>query len=488
MLKAISDAFCRSLSIKTYVALWCGSVMVSCVVLACAGYVGQARLDRMTSRIFTDAKGVGAGRLVQSALLAERRQGLLWRATHDPKHRAQRDADLAEAEQVARTLHAYATSDHEKRLVHDLLAKLSVFRSQSIADPPPPIKEVSAMADELLGAADAYLDQNRLQMDETAAHAQRLHAAVDRWLIRLVSFVVVLLVLGSMGLISRIVRPALDLSDVAAAFGGGDLAARATVIRDDELGSVARTFNSMAEDIANREAARLEFVATVVHDLKNPLVTIGGAARMLRQGTLPLDRQARWLDRIIGQVTRMEHLALDLMDTVQVETGRLSLNTVPLDLAELVQAIHCVETESCATDRLALEAVGECQVLGDRSRLERVVHNLISNAVKYSLPEAAIHLRIERRGDEALLAVQDQGVGIPAEDLEAIFQPFGRARHTQAMAAGTGLGLCVVKAIIEAHEGRVAVLSEVGVGTVVEVWLPLLLDDSPEELRSAEAS
>jgi signal transduction histidine kinase len=123
--------------------------------------------------------------------------------------------------------------------------------------------------------------------------------------------------------------------------------------------------------------------------------------------------------------------------------------------------------------RIALEQQDACTVLGDAGRIARVVMNLISNAVKYSPVGTCVTVRVARNEPFAVLSVSDEGPGISPEDLKVIFQPFGRGRSADTMAEGTGMGLYVVKQIVEAHGGRIEVYSTLGKGTTFHVRLPL---------------
>jgi signal transduction histidine kinase len=114
-----------------------------------------------------------------------------------------------------------------------------------------------------------------------------------------------------------------------------------------------------------------------------------------------------------------------------------------------------------------------CVIQGDAHRIERVVMNLLSNAVKYSPPDAPVTLQVQKEDSQAVMTVSDQGPGIAKDDLQVLFQPFGRGRSAAALAEGTGMGLYVVKQIVEAHGGRIDVQSELGHGATFRVRLPL---------------
>ncbi len=269
-------------------------------------------------------------------------------------------------------------------------------------------------------------------------------------------------------------------------FGQGNPSARAAVLHDDELGALARTFNNMADDIANREKDRLQFVAMVVHDLKNPALAIDFGARMLReslgsgQATEPQEI-ASMLDDISEEAKRLRTIIRDLTDDIQVASGRFSVNKERVDLCTLVRRLIQSQAQAFAGHRIVVENGQPCTVLGDADRLERVVQNLVSNAVKYSPPNTQVTVRIEKKEPFVLLAVSDQGRGISAEDQKILFQPFGRGRSADRLAEGSGMGLYVVKQIIEAHGGQIAVQSEPGRGTTFQIKLPLAAEGDRDE-------
>ena len=303
--------------------------------------------------------------------------------------------------------------------------------------------------------------------------AKGLQNAVHTWSIALSAGTVVLLVAGSWVVIRRMMRPAFALTKAAAAFGSGDFSAKAPVLHEDEMGSLARTFNNMAADIADRENNRLQFVAMVVHDLKNPLLAVEMSGRLLRRSVENEQERNSYLDAIDGEVKRMRGIVRDLTDDIQVSSGRFAVRKGPVELTALARQLVQTQAEAFSTHEIVLQTSGECTVLGDAGRLERVVQNLISNAVKYSAPGKRVAVRVEVKDQFAVLSVSDEGPGIREEDLRVIFQPFGRGRSADAFAEGTGMGLYIVKQIVEAHGGQVEVESELGHGSTFRVSLPL---------------
>jgi signal transduction histidine kinase len=240
----------------------------------------------------------------------------------------------------------------------------------------------------------------------------------------------------------------------------------------------------MADAIRDRESDRLTFVATVAHDLKNPLVIVGGAAHLLQTKKVPPDQQDEWLGRILRNSRQMESMVTGLLDGVQSLTGRLHLEREEVDLLQLCTDV-VRDWSAVAKPQghvLRCEGNDNCLVRGDRKRLERVLINLLSNAVKYSPDGSEIVVSIWKQGTSVRLAVTDQGEGMTPEDAERVFQPFTRLEHTRSMASGTGLGLVSVKKIVEAHGGTVRLRSERGNGTTVEVWLKALEGEGAQRI------
>ena len=283
------------------------------------------------------------------------------------------------------------------------------------------------------------------------------------------------LMAGGIELWARVFGPLLHVSRAAKSFGAGDLSARVAIERADEIGELAQNWNAMAASIEAREAERLRFVAALAHDLKNPLMVVGMAATMMREkpGKFTEAQRDDWLEKISRNARRMEAMIADLTNAVQSQTGALQLQLAPLDLAQIAR--ECADEIRLAYPNHPLEVTGASalEINGDRARLERVIANLLSNAAKYSAAGAPIEVDLQARQNTAILSVRDAGAGISPADLKRLFTPFVRLERTEKMASGTGLGLATTKKIIEAHGGKLEVESEVGVGSIFRVVLPL---------------
>jgi two-component system phosphate regulon sensor histidine kinase PhoR len=224
---------------------------------------------------------------------------------------------------------------------------------------------------------------------------------------------------------------------------------------------------------------RKDFVANVSHELKTPLAAIRGYAETLRDGALDEPATARrFTDRIVSQCRRLQELLEDLLTLSRLEGVAPALEREPVALAAVVH--RAVELISAVAREKRVEIVvltGEeplPPVLGDPDGLERLVLNLLDNAIKYNRPDGRITLRLSRSDGEAVLEVTDTGIGIPPEAIPRLFERFyrvdkGRAREE----GGTGLGLAIVKHVAQTHGGQVEVESRVGQGSTFRVKLPL---------------
>ncbi|MFN0071807.1 MAG: PAS domain S-box protein [Chloroflexota bacterium] len=228
-----------------------------------------------------------------------------------------------------------------------------------------------------------------------------------------------------------------------------------------------------AHDISDRlalEQLRREFLGVVAHELRTPLTAIGGWAQMILRGSDP----NRAAEVIADQTRQLDRLIDDLLDVSQIDAGKLKLRTDAIDLATLTR--ETIEREATAyPDRHISFTCNRESVphVVDAQRIVQVVRNLVSNAVKYSPDGGEILVHLEDQGDYVVISVQDQGLGIAAESLPSIFERFARLESGREVARGSGLGLPISRALVEAHGGRLWAESEgAGKGSVFRVSLP----------------
>jgi signal transduction histidine kinase len=461
-----------SLTIRRLVVLWSASVLLAWAGMVGGWFVARSKLSAIDSRVSQDTRALQAAHELESDVFAERYENLLWKTTGQSTYKQEQEKYLQAAERIAADLSPYTTTAEEGELGAQIQTDMQTLREQS-QSPAPASSQNMPQLDDLLSAVSLFDAQNENDLQVSLHAADIVAGEVSDLAIFLSLSTAGLLFAGSLIVVNRVVRPALALTNSARDFGQGDFSARAAVMHDDELGSLARTINNMADDIANREQERLRFVAMAVHDLKNPVLAIEMSARMLRESWNDEQERDLCLDGIREEAKRLRSIIRDLTDDVQVSSGRFTVNKARVDLCELVRRLIQAQGQAFADHQVVVESVETCTVLGDADRLERVVQNLVSNAVKYSPRDTRVVVSIERRESFAVLAVCDEGPGISQEDLKVIFQPFGRGRSADRLAEGTGMGLYVVKQIVEAHNGQITVQSTPGQGTTFRIKLPL---------------
>ncbi len=222
------------------------------------------------------------------------------------------------------------------------------------------------------------------------------------------------------------------------------------------------------------EKVRQEFSANVSHELKTPLTSISGYAEMMELDMVHgKDDQIEFARRIHKEALRLIALINDIIRLSRIEEGA-------------PKAFHLLEVkELCRNAVESLEPVAEkaevtlsvegdtCHIMGEESMLTELVYNLCENAVKYNRAGGHVWIRTRSEGEKALIEVQDDGIGIPEDSVQRVFERFYRVDKSRSkQTGGTGLGLSIVKHIVEYHNGRVELKSELGVGTTIRVWLP----------------
>jgi len=258
-----------------------------------------------------------------------------------------------------------------------------------------------------------------------------------------------------------------------------------SVVRDEQ-GRVVLAMSIFRDitPIRQLERAREEFISLVAHDLRSPLTVITGFAGLLQrlppgQHGQPQERKA--VESILSSAKRMERMVADLLDVSRIESNRLTLEKETVDLVSLVRDVVGRAVEITRDHPTRIEVHGDVPTLrADPARLEQVLVNLLSNAAKYSYPQSPIVVELQRRAEEVVVSVTNQGPGIPPEECERIFTRFYRARATATeKVPGLGLGLYISKGLVEAHGGRIWAESERGKTTSFRFTLPVTQAGAP---------
>jgi len=275
-------------------------------------------------------------------------------------------------------------------------------------------------------------------------------------------------------------RPIRHLRRAAAAIAEGRLETRVAALvgrRADELGELGRDFDQMTQQLQQLIASQRRLLHDVSHELRSPLARLQAAVGLARQNR---ERTGPMLERIEREAIRLDGLVGELLALARLEAGNALPPLETVDLVELVAAIvDDARFEARANGRDVAFAGGDAATATVRAELlHRAFENVIRNAIKYTRDASAVEVRARVRGEPGagtatfVLEVADRGPGVPDADLDAIFEPFYRARNGAAE-HGFGLGLAIARRAIEAHGGRIAAANREGGGLLVEIEVPL---------------
>lgn len=286
--------------------------------------------------------------------------------------------------------------------------------------------------------------------------------------------VLFMVLMSSLYFFRSIVTPVKGITAGASKIAEGDFNIRLKKSKDDEIGDLVDSINTMAVALAENEKLKNDFISSVSHELRTPLTAIKGWGETLRTcGAEDEEMLTKGMDVIISEAGRLSGLVEELLDFSRLQNGKMKMNFERLDiLAELGEAVYFF-SDRAAQEHKQLnfyEAENLPPVMGDRNRLRQVFTNLIDNAMKYSEPESEIHVTAEQSGNMICVMVRDFGCGIAKEDIPKITQKFYKANTTKR---GFGIGLGVAQEIINAHNGKIEITSRVGEGTIVTVSLPI---------------
>ncbi len=348
-------------------------------------------------------------------------------------------------------------------------------------DPNQPVGSVIP-AKALKNGAPVTVDGQQVGTVITASFQPRFNPEEDLFLKRtgdallyaLLGAMLVALVLA--GLLARtLIRPLQALTQAAQNIANGQLEQEVKVTTSDEIGQLAATFNQMSQEVTRVNKLRRQMTADIAHDLRTPLTVIGGYIESMRDGVLQPTNER--LSLIYTEIERLQNLVGDLRMLSQVEAGELPLHKQAIEPGSLLlRAIapfqHSAERKSI---RLEVEAEpGLPEISIDEARMMQVLSNLISNALRYTRADGLIRLSGRREDGGVVLEVQDDGTGIPPEELPYIFDRFYRIDKSRSSetTGETGLGLAIVKALVEAQGGTVRAESVVERGTTVQIKFP----------------
>lgn len=276
-------------------------------------------------------------------------------------------------------------------------------------------------------------------------------------------------------------RPLKKMARATRSYAAGDFSPRINLNRNDELGELAKAFNTMANSLEQLESSRRNFVANVSHELKTPMTTIGGFIDGMLDGTIPPSQQERYLKTVSGEVKRLSRMVVSMLNLSKIEAGQLDLNIKTVDLSNLVLTMFINFERKINDGKIevrGLEYLGTHTVRADADMLGQVVYNIVDNAVKFTPEHGYISVNIKEENGVVETHISNSGSGVAQEELDKIFERFYKVDKSRSTdTKSTGLGLHIVRSILELHGGKIRAVSEEGRYTEFVFELPYIAEN-----------
>jgi signal transduction histidine kinase len=380
----------------------------------------------------------------------------------------------AKVERSLIEMEAYVTTEEEEGVLRAAAAAVERYlahaaqggRAPGASDP---------LLDEPVRAIAALVNLNIRQ----AQAAEELAEQWDRTSNYVGYGAMALVIFGSVGgalwLRRYAFRPLFRLADEIQRYTAGDQQLRVSPDGPAELDLIGQRFNELADRLARRREEQLAFLASIAHDLRNPMTALSLALATVRPDEpLPAEEKIRRIfDVMAHQTGRLRRMVGDLLDTAAIEAGRLDLHLETADLRPQIEEVVALYREAAPEREIEVALPSTpVPVHADTTRIQQVLENLLSNALKYSPDRSKVRLSLEVAAGDVCVSVTDQGIGIPEAEQPHVFEPFRRTSASREGYPGAGLGLAVVRNIVAAHGGGLELESEPGKGTTFRVHLP----------------
>ncbi|MDE6723015.1 MAG: HAMP domain-containing histidine kinase [Eubacterium sp.] len=265
-------------------------------------------------------------------------------------------------------------------------------------------------------------------------------------------------------LTKRMITPLHQMSNAAKQFAVGDFSYRVKTTGNDELADLGRAFNDMADALDALEGSRRSFVSNVSHELKTPMTSIAGFIDGILDGTIPQDKQQYYLEIVSTEVRRLSRLVISMLNMSKIESGDLEIKPSNYDISD--QIIHILLTfeqkiENKNIEIRGLDNLKPTHIVADPDMIYQAIYNLFDNAVKFTNEGGYIEVSLVERSSDIEVCIKNSGEGIQQEELSKVFERFYKVDKSRSLdSKGAGLGLYIVKLMVEMHGGRVLAKSD----------------------------
>jgi len=282
----------------------------------------------------------------------------------------------------------------------------------------------------------------------------------------------------------RVTMPLKEMSIASRQIAKGNFDKVLDIHSNDEIGDLAQSYNTMAKELAKSEKMKRDFVANITHELRSPITSISGFVEGMLDGTISQDDYNHYLNIVSVETRRLSKLIQEMLDLSRVESGVFPLNKTAFDINELIRRVVLKFSQKLDEKHLDLDIVlpeEKTLVFADPDRIEQVVQNLFDNALKFTPDGKLIRIYTEVSADTVSVFVADEGQGIDETDLPYIWDRFYTVDKARTSSKnGTGLGLPIVKKILEQHDQTITITSQLGKGSVFTFTLELYKNNKKE--------
>lgn len=374
------------------------------------------------------------------------------------------DRTLVKLESASRVLGVQISLfDNERTLIRTF--GKTVSSAFSSKDDMIPIKD----QEKTVGYIDIQYDNsNAMSLEE---HFQIAHTNAMQWTMLAL---LLLVCIASIFIAKRIAKPIVNMSEAAQQVSKGDLSIRVALPKGkDELTVLVQAFNNLVQNLQRQEELRKRLTSDIAHELRTPLNTLLAQTEGMLDGIW--EASPDHLEATRSEVLRLIRIVSDLDQVIQAEAGALKFSKEVTNLSQVVEGI--VDSMTAAFQLHGIHLTSQLNtdgwILGDKQRMAQVVSNLITNSLKHSSQGGEVIVSVEKKGSCVEVKVKDNGAGISPEDLPFVFERFYRGDRSRSREkGGTGLGLTIVKGIVEAHQGNITIESGVGKGTIITLTFP----------------
>lgn len=269
-------------------------------------------------------------------------------------------------------------------------------------------------------------------------------------------------------------RPLIRMKEATEKLSEGDFNVGLPFIGNDELGELSGSIQKLAYDLERLKTERNEFLASVAHELGTPLTYLIGYSKVAMRPGIPEQERKQYLSIIAEEAERMKELVKNLLDLAKMDENTFTVSKESFMARPFLEEIVRRVGPSFKLRKISLDLICEAdlEIYADPLRLEQILLNVLDNALKYSREQSAVTLKVVNKGEKVAISVEDFGVGIPSEEIAFIFEKLYRVEKSRSRTSGgSGIGLAIVKELVEAHGGSIEVESVVGKGSTFKILM-----------------